>query len=458
MSLDRQMKQSFSKYRRAAAAAGAVCLTSCQAFQALPLGSGYRPLGAKELAIATSEIQHPLLRPVRVDASDGISPDEAAVAAVVMNPTLRAARDQVGEAQAQLLIAGILPNPQLSANVDFLAGGKTVGEQTATGYGVSWDLRALVMRGREIQAARAETESVALDIAWQEWQTALAAESAVYDLAALGEQVAKAEEIFNRLSGNADLMKKASAAHEITVLDSAAVEASANDAQATLLGLRQELDASRIALNRAIGYPPSSRLRLQAGVSLPSKVSVPSESALLHGLENRRLDLLALRRGYDSQDAKLRAAIIGQFPNINVGINRATDTGNVGTLGPGISIDLPIFDRNQGQIALESATRQRLRDEYTARLFEARADIAAALADIRGLNARIAQASAALPTLQRLVQVSQDALTAGNAEISGLYTAQNDLTRKSVEILQLRQQLAQARVALETAAAWHISP
>lgn len=449
---------SLRKYRRAAAATGALCLAGCQAFHALPLGSGYRPLGAKELAIAASEIHHPLLRPVRVDASDGLSPDEAAVAAVVLNPTLRAARDQVGEARAQLLVAGVLPNPQLTANVDFLAGGATAGERTGTGYGLSWDLRALVTRGREIQAARAETESVALDIAWQEWQTALAAESAVYDLAALVEQVSKAEEISSRLAGNADLMKKAAADHEITMLDSAAIEASANDAQAALLALRQELEQSRISLNQAIGYPPSTRLRLQADVSLPSKVTAPSESALLHGLENRRLDLLALRRGYDSQDAKLRAAILGQFPNINVGINRARDTGNVGTLGPSLSIELPIFDRNQGKIALETATRQRLRDEYTARLFEARGDIAAALADIRGLNARIAQAGEALPALRRLVEISQDALTAGNAEISGLYTAQNDFTRKSVEILQLRQQLAQARVALETAAAWHISP
>ncbi len=448
--------------RAAALLAGIGCLSACTAYQALPLDSkdvdrALHPLEGEALSIAVSDIKHPLLRPVRMDASDGLSPDEAAVAAVVLNPALRAARDRAGEAQAQLLIAGILPNPQLSANVDFLAGGTTAGAQTGIGYGVGWDLRALVMRGREIQAAQAETEAVALDIAWLEWQTALAAESALYDLAALGEQVAKAEEISTRLAGHADLVKNAAADHEITMLDSAAIEASANDAKATLLGLRQEQEQSRIALNRAIGYPSSARLRLQAGVSLPSKVSTPSESALLSGLESRRLDLLALRRGYDSQDAKLRAAILGQFPNINVGINRVIDTSNVGQLGPAITIELPIFNRNQGQIALETATRQRLRDEYAARVFEARADIAAALASIRGLNARISQATEALPTLQRLVDVSQNAVTAGNAEISGLYTAQNDLTRKSVEILQLRQQLAQARVALETAAAWHIS-
>jgi cobalt-zinc-cadmium efflux system outer membrane protein len=452
------MPKKSADYARRCAGLVVTLLAGCQAFQALPLGSGSRSLGAKELAIATSEIHHPLLRPVRVDARDGLSPDEAAVAAVVLNPMLRAARDQAGEARAQLLIAGILPNPQLSANMDFLAGGTTAGAQTGTGYGLSWDLRSLLTHGREVQAARADTQAVALDIAWLEWETALAAQSALYDLAARREQVAKAEEISDRLFGQAALMKKAVADRQITMLDSAAIEASANDARATLLGLRQEAEQSRLALNRAIGYPPSANLRLQAGVSLPSRVNVPSSATLLSGLENRRLDLLALRRGYDSQDAKLRAAILGQFPKINIGLNRAVDTGNVGTFGPSLAIELPIFDRNQGKIALESATRQRLQDEYHARLFEARADIAAALADIRGLNARISQADAALPALRRLVDVSQRAVTAGNAEVSGLYTAQNDLTRKSVEIIQLRQELAKARIALEAAAAWHIFP
>ena len=32
---------------------------------------------------------------------------------------------------------------------------------------------------------------------------------------------------------------------------------------------------------------------------------------------------------------------------------------------------MPIFNRNQGKIAIEKATRKRLFDEYAARLFEA---------------------------------------------------------------------------------------
>lgn len=438
-------------------------LSGCAVYQRLHLtpeavAAKLRPPKEDALAIAVSEIQHPLFRPVRFDASNGLSPDEAAVLAVVLNPNLRAARDQRDEAQAQLLQAGILPNPQLSGNIDYVTGGNTVDTQTGFGYGLSWDLRALLTHGPDVTAAKENARAVHLDVAWQEWQTALAAEAALYDLAALRSQVARAREIADRLGGNAELLKKAVAAHETTILDSAAAEASANDATAILLALEQEKEQRRLALNRAIGYPPGARLRLQDDVSLPSHVDPPSESRLLDGLEDRRLDMIALRRGYESEDAKLRSAILAQFPNINIGLSRATDTSNVQTLGPSATIDLPIFDRNQGNVAIERATRQRLFDEYTSRVFEARADIAAALADIRSLNAQVAEAERALPSLRHLVEVSKEALDQGNADVLGYYSAQNNLTQKSIDILKLKQQLAASRVALETAAAWHLSP
>ena len=65
---------------------------------------------------------------------------------------------------------------------------------------------------------------------------------------------------------------------------------------------------------------------------------------------------------------------------------RASDNSNIRSVGLGVSIDLPIFDRNQGAIATETATRQKLFDEYTARVFEARSDIVTAAAELRAIN------------------------------------------------------------------------
>jgi outer membrane protein TolC len=177
---------------------------------------------------------------------------------------------------------------------------------------------------------------------------------------------------------------------------------------------------------------------------------------LLDNLEQRRLDLLALKRGYDSQEAAIRAAVLSSFPKIGLGINKARDTSNIKTIGPNITIDLPIFDRNQGPIAIEQATRQKLFDEYINRVFEARADIAGILADIDALVRQIALAEDSLPSLNRLAEAYKAAYESGSADVLSYYAAQNDAAKKTIEILKLKQELMEMHVGLEIAAGQYI--
>jgi outer membrane protein TolC len=172
---------------------------------------------------------------------------------------------------------------------------------------------------------------------------------------------------------------------------------------------------------------------------------------LLDGLESRRLDLLGLKAGYESEDAGLRAAILAQFPKISVGFNRAGDTSNVQTLGFGVTVDIPIFDRNQGNIATGRATRQKLFDEYTARVFQARSDIAMALADIRLLNPQVAEAAKAVSALELLVTTAKSALDEGNTDVISYYQTRYNLILRRVELLKLKQQLIESWIALEIA-------
>jgi outer membrane protein TolC len=184
---------------------------------------------------------------------------------------------------------------------------------------------------------------------------------------------------------------------------------------------------------------------------LPSNLDSPPEAELIAGLESRRLDLLGLKQGYDSQDASLRTAILAQFPKISLGFNRAGDTSNVQTLGFGVTVDIPIFDRNQGNIATERATRQKLFDEYADRLFQARSDVATALSDIRHLNRQIAAGEKLVPTLQRLVDTARSALDQGNADVISYYQTRFNLILRQIEVLKLKQQLVETHIALEIA-------
>ena len=442
---------------RASVALAALQLSGCAFYHSLPLTpsavqTALHPPPWAKLQVRASEIKHPLLTPVHFTPHRGLTPDQAAVLAVLINPSLRAARDRRGVAAAELFVAGILPNPQISGSIDFITGG-TITPDLVTGYGfgASWDLQALIALGAKRAAARANLQSVYLDLAWTEWQTAEAAKQAFYRVIADEQQLAYARQVDALLQKNLGVVRQATQAHEQTEVDLASAETASQDAHATVLQLEKDLVDQRLRLKKAIGLPPEWKVKLRDGISLPSHVSTPSFSSLTTNLEERRLDLLALKKGYESQEEKLRAAILAQFPKINVGFNRASDTSNVHTIGPAVTIDLPLFDRGQGGIALERATRQKLRDEYFNRIFEARSDIATALADIHELEKQIAAAAAAVPVLQHLVDVFRVALGQGNVNAFEYYSAQNNLNQKTIEILKLKQQLVETRIALELA-------
>ncbi len=406
---------------------------------------------ADALRVPVSRLHSREIPPQIVDLRGGIGPDEAAAIALYSNPALRAIRDRRGLAAAQLVQAGILPNPVVSYERDYVTGGNTAG--TTTGYTLSagWEFTALIPFLPKQTAARKNFRSVDLDVAWQEWQIAMNARTAVYRVLGLSAQVAQAQEATKGLQESTDAVRKALDAHEKTVLDLAAVEAASQDSRATMLGLEQQFAKERLGLNKILGVEPEIQIRLQSGLTLPGHVDPPDERQLFDNIETLRLDLLGLRQGYESQDATVRAAILAQFPKMSVAIVRASDTTNVHTTGFNVAVDVPIFDRNQGVIATERATRQRLLDEYRQRVFEGRSDIATAIADIRSLDRQIAAAEEALPLLEKLVDSAQTAVEQRNADVLSYYTARSNLLQKRIQLIKLKEQLLEARTALEIA-------
>ena len=277
------------------------------------------------------------------------------------------------------------------------------------------------------------------------------ARTAVYRVVALDAQVARAREGNRGLQESTDAMRQAVDAHEKTVLELAAVEPAGQDSRATMLALEQDFERQRLGLNKILGVESQTNVRLRDGLTLPTYLDLPDEHDLLYNIESRRLDLLGLRQGYASQDAIVRAAILAQFPKLSVAFVRAKDNTDVQSAGFSVAVDVPIFDRNQGVIATERATRQRLLDEYNQRVFEARSDIATAMADIRSLNRQVAAAAEALPVLERLLTSAQTAMEQRNVDVLSYYTARNNLLQKRIQMIKLQEQLLETHTALEIA-------
>lgn len=420
--------------------------------------SSVKPLPSSEkiFRVPAYKFQDRSAEQLSLDIGHGIGPDEAATIALYSNPALRAIRDRRRLATAQLIQAGILPNPVVSYERDFVTGGSTAGTTTGYNFTAAWEFSALVPFLPKQTAAQKNFRAVDLDVAWQEWQVAMNARAAVYRVLSLDRQAARAREANEGLQQSTDVVRKAVEGHEKTVLDLAAVESASQDSRATMLALEQEFERQRLGLNKILGVEAETNVALRQGLSLPTHLAPPNEHAVFDGLELRRLDLLGLQQGLESQDATVRAAVLAQFPKMSAGFVKASDTTNVHTTGFNISIDVPIFDRNQGVIATERATRQRLLDEYHQRVFEARSDIAIAIADIRSLDQQIAAAEEAVPLLEKLVNSAQTAVEQRNADVLSYYTARSNLLQKRIQLIKLQEQLLEAHTALEIASGRYV--
>jgi outer membrane protein TolC len=434
-----------------------LCLQGCAIYHPKSLDKsaviqGLMPPTMESIRIQAKEIKHPILKPVEIDFKKGLSADDVAIIAVIANPALRAARDQKGIAAAQLLQAGIIPNPTFTYSLDVPTGGKTLG--TVNGYGLTldWSVTSLITRGTKMDAASAQAASVDLDIAWKEWQVAQSAKQHVYRVVVLEKQLFVASEEEKRLQDNLEAIKKAAAMGDMTILDLEAVDAAFHRAHTSVLDISKQLEQERLALNAVLGQPPEHIVPLQKKILLPAPEILPALEEIIDGLEKRRLDLLALRMGYHSQEDRLRAAILAQFPSISIGPTHLRDTGDVVTTGFSVSINLPFFDRNQGQIAIEKATREQLFDEYLNRLFEARAQAAGILANMRSLEKQINVEEETIASLKKLVQTSYNGFLEGNINALSYYNELDRLLAKQLDVIKLRQDLADSVIALEITA------
>lgn len=432
-------------------------LAGCATYRAQPLNEAavqqaLQPPSLAAVKVAVGKLDHPLLKPVQIDGRGGFSPDEIALMAVIVNPQLRAARDRRGVQQAQVLQAGILPNPQFGFTADGPHGNADSALVTGRSLGLSWDIAALLSRHDELAAAKATAQSLDLDLAWQEWQVAQEARLRTYRLLALEKQVPLARAIEHDRAATVSLIKQAVALGEGTRSDLAAAQAALSDARTARLDLDQQLSDDRIALNVTLGQPAGQPLRLKPEPELPRWAEGTAiADHLLAGLEKRRLDLVALQLGYQSEEASLRAAIINQFPRIGLNFNRARDTSNVKTFGYGVTVDLPLFDHNQGQIAWHRATRQQLFDEYVARVAEARADVVRILTHLTKARARLESLEAQLPELERVVAGLGRELKQGNTGLLSYREARTTLRAKRIDHIRLRQDILELGVALELA-------
>tara|TARA_R110000744_G_scaffold380529_1_gene501796 strand:+ start:864 stop:2297 length:1434 start_codon:yes stop_codon:yes gene_type:complete len=402
-----------------------------------------------QIRALVSDLPDPLLSTVVIDLSDGVGPDEAAVISVVLNPSLRAQRRSRGISSAEILNAGLLPDPVFSMSADFPSGGATAGTINAYGVGLDWAISDLITRRARVDAAQLSKGSVDLSILWSESLVSIQAKALVYSVASAQQADTLLSDEVSLLQENVVRIQEALDAGLMTEVDMAAALASHDVALTQRTILKEQLEQAQISLATLMGFPPDADIRVD--VSLDDELDEPPSrlTELLKTMESNRLDLLALRQGYESQEAHVRAAILQQFPRLSIGPHFARDTGNLSTVGFGIGIELPIFNRNRGEIALARATRELLADEYAALVHEARSGLAEELNRLRFAQERLGTLRSAELSQETLVETYRLGLDRGLVDVLSYYQARRDMIEIRVAQTQTIADIHRSRLLIE---------
>jgi outer membrane protein, heavy metal efflux system len=436
-----------AKIWRAGTALLSLCVAGCAHYAPAPLHAPADVLAPPDPALLSADgarIERPYLTPLAIDLTQPLTPNAIAVIAVIENPDLKALRAKTGVTDAQSFAARLLPDPSFQAGFDKLLHGPD--DMNGLAGQLGFDLAALRTAEVVRQNGASLNRQVRLDLAWAEWQTAGQARLQGVRLAALEAQLplaqasaASAEHwlaVAERAAGRGDV-----AATEVETRRQAAL-----DATDKLRTAERDLTTARGELNKLLGLPPGAMLRIAPATTVPMTLSA---TALTAQALAYRLDLAALRSGYDAAEADVHKAILDQFPTLSLTLAAARDTAGNVTLGPQVGFSLPLWNRNRGGIATATATREQLRAEYDARLFQTRADIADAVATLELARRQRATLAAQLPAIDHFASVSANAAQHGDLSPATAEAAAQTLRDRRLALGQLDQAADEATIALE---------
>lgn len=383
----------------------------------------------------------------QIPAGQPLTLADVGLLAVQNSPDLKAIRARRGVGQAQVIQAGLLPDPVLSGSYGVLLAGPDFAN--AFSAALTADIAALVTLSARREAASKASLQVDANVVWQEWQTNRQAQMLAIDIVEQGRLLRSLEQTLDLLQKRAATTAKGVAQGNATLqmLAPEAVAVTSLQTQLDVAALAQERQWQ--SLDALLGLEPWVRPQLDTGLRVPV-LSEAETAAMLRSLPSRRPDLIALQLGYASQQATLRAAVLGQFPALTLGPNYASDTARVQTFGPAVTVSLPIFNRNRGAIAIQRATREQLRTEYQARLATAYGGVKALLANIALLTEQLRAARAGLGQSRMLGANAEGALRGGLLDELSYVQLVVARLEKERQVIDLERQLLDERNSLAT--------
>ncbi|ODU96718.1 TolC family protein [Thiomonas arsenitoxydans] len=275
------------------------------------------------------------------------------------NPQFKVARAQWQRARAGTETAAQLPNPSLHLFEQHhsLAPAGLSPWSYGLALGIPW--QSTELRQARVAQAHAFADAANLELAAAAWQIRSAVRVRFVGLDAALQRVdlLKLERALRKRA--LELLKQQDALGAITASTLSMARIQEQQAQAGVLSAQGQVADQRAALAGALGLPLDALVHLRIDFSgiqdPPARKRLPSPAVQRAALLDR-LDIRAALDQYSAAEAGLRREMAGQYPQFQLGPGYEWDQGDQRwTLG--LSLSLPVFNQNQGQIAEANARR-----------------------------------------------------------------------------------------------------
>lgn len=367
--------------------------------------------------------------PPEVTADDGLTQDEAVAIALWNNADFHRVLSQLGISAAQLYDAGLIPDPQF---VTFLPlGPKQLEFSLFQAVDAFW-IRPVRERAAELDLEQLSEQMVqsGLDLV-RDTRIAHVELLLAQERARLAEQ---ARELRDEIRA---LAEKRLSAGDISELEVSTARIDSLQARADAALAEQDLLLAQQALRDTLGYGLSpSDLRAIPG---DAGVSVSGVDNLIALANAARPDLRAAEIRVEAAEQRVELAC-QQFMNLDAVFDSNAEGRSGFEAGPGLRLTLPVFNANDGGVAIAEAQAEQARADYVA--LRDRIDT-----EVRSAVARLHQSEEQyrLVTQEILPELEQaQRLARRNYEIGGV---------PYFLVLQTTGQLVDARVRRATAAA-----
>lgn len=342
---------------------------------------------------------------------------DAIAAVVVRGPRAGLGRADTALASARLLTAKAIPNPALAASYT----------KDVPSYHVTADfpLDFLTVRGLRVQSAEAAQAAARYRFTFDQALLALDADTSY--TRALAAQAHVALSARNAVA--------ADSLHRIAIARRDAGDASDLDVElATVYAGQQEnlAAADTLALTSAL-LDLQALLGTQGSdvrVVLADSLAPPATASMAVAPASTSLPVRSATAALESADLALRVEHRNVFmiPGLLLGFDTGDPGGTGSRLLPviGLSVPLPLFNRNKGPIAAAQAERDRADAELAVSRSASDAALARAMREERGALARVERDRLLVASAERVATMSLAAYREGAAPLTSVLEAQRN--------------------------------